>query len=109
MLAEHAGDVLARRREAVVQCRGDQYLHDRLLRPAVRACVEVGALHIAERRRDDDAGGVMRRALFAGQAGEVGELRQRDVHAERARAAAPLADALFELGVGSAAGSIKRV
>ena len=75
-------------------------------RPALRARIEVRALHVRERRRDDDAGGVMRRALLAGQAREVGQLRQRDVHAERAGAAAPLADVLRETPAAARAESI---
>ena len=56
-------------------------------RPAVRARVEVGAVHVGERRRDDDAGGVMVGARLARAGGEIRQLGQRDVHAERARAA----------------------
>ena len=106
MLAEQARDVLARRRQRVVERRGDQHLDDRLPRPAVRARVEIGALHVGEARRDDDAGGVMLGELAARQAGEIRQLGKRDVHAERAGAAAPVRDALDEMPAGSAAGSI---
>ena len=44
---------------AVVERRGDQHLDDRLAAPAVRARVAIGAVHVGEARRDDDAGGVM--------------------------------------------------
>ena len=85
--------------------RGNQHFDDRLLRPALRARVEVRAFHIGERRRDDDAGGVVRRALPARQAREIGQLRKRDVHAEGAGPAAPLAHVRVKRR-GSAAESI---
>src|SRR3546814_8233184 len=40
LLAEEAGDMLARRGEAVVDGRGDQHLDDRRLRPAILFRVE---------------------------------------------------------------------
>ena len=59
MLAEQAGDMLAVRRQRIVERRGDQHLDHRLAAPAVRAGVQPGAVHVAEARRDDDAGGEM--------------------------------------------------
>src|SRR3546814_1775473 len=84
MLAEEAGDMLARRGEAVVDGRGDQHLDDRRLRPAILFRVEKGAVHIVERRREDDPRLVML-ARF-GEAGELRQLRQRDIHTEGAAA-----------------------
>ena len=46
-------------RKRVVERRGDQHLHHRLAAPAVRAGVVPGAVHVAEARADDDAGGEM--------------------------------------------------
>src|SRR3546814_9068487 len=43
LLAEEAGDMLARRGEAVVDGRGDQHLDDRRLRSAILFRVEKGA------------------------------------------------------------------
>ncbi len=42
---------------------------------------------------------VVRLGLLSGQAGEVGQLRQRDVHAKRPRGAAPALDSRAEVGV----------
>ena len=83
----------AGRRERGVDRRRDQHLDDRRARPAGRARVEVRVLHVRERRRHDDAARVMRLRRAARQAREVGQLRQRDVHAERAGAAAVAGDA----------------
>jgi hypothetical protein len=55
LLAEQAGDVHARRRQAVVDGGRQLHLDDRLRRPAVRLRVGEGLVHIVERRRDDDA------------------------------------------------------
>src|SRR3546814_16871155 len=84
LLAEEAGDMLARRGEAVVDGRGDQHLDDRRLRPAILFRVEKGAVHIVERRREDDPRLVML-ARF-GEAGELRQLRQRAIHTEGAAA-----------------------
>src|SRR3546814_11391821 len=54
LLAEEARHMLAGRRKAVVDGRGDQHLDNRRLRPAELLCVEEGAVHIVERRREDD-------------------------------------------------------
>ena len=58
-------------------------------RPALGPRAEIGAVHIAERRRDDDAGGEMVAGL--GQAGEARQLGQRDVHPEGRGFARPVA------------------
>lgn len=52
---ERQRDVLARRREAVVNGRRNEHLDDRFLGPAVLLRVEKGLVHIIERRGDDDA------------------------------------------------------
>src|SRR3954471_360822 len=98
VLAEQARDVLALRRKAVIERRGDQHLDDRLFRPTLQARIEIRALHVRKRRRDDDSRRVMRSALLARQASEIGQLRERDVHPERPRAATPLTDALTKCG-----------
>ena len=82
LLAEQAGDMGAGRGEAVIERRGDQHFHDRLARPAVRLRVAEGAVHIIEAGGDDDAGAVM--DAGAGQHAELGQRRQRDIHAEGA-------------------------
>src|SRR3546814_10665232 len=46
LLAEEARDMLPRRREAVVDGRGDQHLDGRRLRPDEMIRVEEGAVHI---------------------------------------------------------------
>ena len=51
---------------------------------------------------------VMRLRARAGQAGEIRQLGQRDVHAERARAAAIAVDARAEVGVGTCSGATSR-
>ncbi len=56
------------------------------VRPAELARVDERAVHVIERRRDDDAAHVVLRRRLAGQAGEIGQLGERHVHAERARA-----------------------
>ena len=87
LLAEQAGDVLARRREAVVDGRRDQHLDDRRASTSrSRLRVGEGAVHVVERRRDDDAALVVLGAALPGRHGEVGQLGQRDVHPEGARA-----------------------
>ena len=81
-------------RERVVERRGDQHFDDRLAAPAVRARIQPGAVHVAEARRDDDAGGEM--IAVARQRGERGQGAQRDIHPERAGAVAPVRDAREE-------------
>src|SRR3546814_1908467 len=68
LLAEEARDMLPRRREAVVDGRGDQHLDDRRLRPAELLRVEEGAVHIVERRREDDPRLVMLAGFEIGRA-----------------------------------------
>ena len=98
MLAEQAGNVPPRGREAVIEGRGDQHLDDRLRRPALAAGIEVGSFHVAERRRDDDARGVMIGNCAARQAAKIGQLGQSDVHAEGTGTAAVAFDAAAESG-----------
>ena len=76
VLAEQARDVLARRRERVVDRRRNQHLDDRLARPAARARIEVRALHVRERRRHDDAARMMRLRVAPGSAGKLGQRRR---------------------------------
>src|SRR6202049_4796893 len=71
VLAEQAGDMLARWGERVVQGRGDQHLDHRLAAPAVGFGVLPGAVHIVQTRREDDAGGEM--IAGARQCGERGQ------------------------------------
>ncbi len=98
MLAEHRRDMHARGRQRVVHGRGDAELHHRLLRPAVAAGIEEGVLHIVETGGDQNAGGMVRRALLAGQRGEAGQFGQGDIHAEGARAMPDGGDAAVEIG-----------
>ena len=95
LLAEEAGDMARRRGQALVDSGRDQHLDDRLARPALALRVHEGAVHIIQARRDDDARLVMR--ARAGQAGEIGQVRQRHVHPERARPGAKALDALDEV------------
>ena len=62
--------MLALGREARVEGRGDQHLDDRLLRPAVHLRVDLGAVHVVEARRHDDAGGQV--IALLGQHRELG-------------------------------------
>src|SRR2546427_3619644 len=70
VLAEEARDMLPRRRKCWVDQRRDEHLDDRLARPAALACVEVRALHIGERWRDDDPRAQM--DTISGTARELG-------------------------------------
>ena len=66
--------------------------------PAARLRIEVSALHVGERRRDDDAAAVMRlRCVRPGSAVKVGQLGERDVHPERAGSASVTGDARAEI------------
>src|SRR3546814_10506372 len=60
---------------------------DRRARPAgvvfLRFRIEVGLLEVAQRRPDQDPALVVRLQRAAGRGVEVGQLRQRHVHAER--------------------------
>ena len=76
------------RGEAVVDDRGQQHLDDRRGRPAVGSGVEVGAFHVGERRRDDNAAPVVRLGVLPGQHRKIRQFGQRDIHPERARPAA---------------------
>ncbi len=96
LLREQAGDVHPRRGEGRVDRRRDRHLDDRRARPAVRAGVGVGAVHIVEARRDDDAAAVV--LAVAGERGKVGECAKRDVHPEAARAVARARDPAAEGG-----------
>ena len=86
VLHEQAGHMPACGCQRGVERRGNQHLHHRLARPAVGARIEIGPLQVVERRSDDDARAVMVLLLLARPADEVRQLRQRHVHAERARA-----------------------
>jgi hypothetical protein len=108
VLAEQAGHVLAGRRQGRVQGRRNQDLDDRFARPAVRPRVVVGALHVLQAGRDDDAAAVVLGRLLAGQAAEVRQFGQGHVHAEGAGAAAPALHAAQKIA-GSAPGSTSRV
>ncbi len=99
----------ARRRQRVVERRGDDHLDDRLAAPAVPARIVIGAIHVAEARRQDDAGGVMVRRRAARQRREARQLRQRDVHAERAGAAAPAPHAVEKIRIERAVRHHRRV
>src|SRR5208283_5357996 len=57
VLAEQAGHMRARRRQAVVERGRDQHLDDRLAANAEIARVPIGAVHVAEARRQDDPRG----------------------------------------------------
>ena len=59
VLAEEACHVLALRGKRGIERAWDQHLDHRLARPAFRARVRVGFLHVGERRRHDDAGAVV--------------------------------------------------
>ena len=59
MLAEQARDMLALRRQAVVEHALNMHLDHRLLRPAGAARVGVGLVQIFQRRRDHHAAAVM--------------------------------------------------
>ena len=60
VLAEQARDMLALAARACRRASTEISISTiGLLRPAVRARVEIGLLHVGEARRDDDAGGVM--------------------------------------------------
>ena len=74
-------------RERVVQRAGNQNLDDRRLCDPVGLCVEIGAIHVVERGRHDDAGGMVRAGLR--QAGKARQLRQRHVHSKGGRPALP--------------------
>ncbi len=88
VLAEQAGHVLAGRRQPIVQRAGDQQFDDGVARPTVLARIAVGAVHVVQARRQNDAGGEV--VARPRQCAEVRQPRQRHVHPERARAAAPL-------------------
>ena len=97
VLAEQTGDVLPGRREPavdkrVVERRRNHQLDDGLTRPAgvvfFRLGVEIRLLEIAQRRPDQNAGLMMRLQMRARRSGEVRQLAQRDIHAERGRTAA---------------------
>src|SRR5271155_412597 len=50
MLAEQARHVLARRRKAIVESRGNENLNDRPLRPAAGLGIEIGLVHVGKTR-----------------------------------------------------------
>ena len=76
--------MLAGRGQTVVDGRGDQHFDDRFFRPAESLRVAPGLVHVIERRSENDAALMMFRHRRAGQAGEIWQLRQGNVHAERA-------------------------
>src|SRR6266581_1306130 len=99
VLAEEARDVFSSWRKTRVDGARDQHLHDGLAGETGGAGVEVGALHVAKRRRDDDPRAVVRLGVLPGRAGKIRELGERDVHAKRARSALPALDSRAEFGV----------
>ncbi len=72
VLAEEARHVHSGRGEPRVDGARDQHLRDGLAREAGGPGVEISALHVGERRRDDDAGTVVRLRVFSGGAGKIG-------------------------------------
>ena len=89
MLAEQARDVRARWRQRVVQARRDDHLDDGLAAPAECPRVAIGPIHVTEAGPQYDAGGVMIPKIASRQRREARQLRECDVDAERAGAAAP--------------------
>ena len=59
VLHEQARHMPAGRRQRGIERGRDQHLHHRLLRPAMGAGVQIGALQVVERRADDDARAVV--------------------------------------------------
>ena len=57
VLAEQARDVLPRGASVSSSVEGISISTIGLAAPAVRARIEIGAVHVGEGRRDDDAGG----------------------------------------------------
>ena len=82
LLAEQAGDMMARRREAVVDLGGNQHLDNRFARPSVRLGVGERPVHVIEAGCDHDPRTQM--LARSGQAGKVGQPIERDIHAEAA-------------------------
>src|SRR5260221_2160033 len=99
VLAEEARYVFSLRCEARIDGARDQHLDEGLARESGGARVEVGALHIRERRCDDDPGAVMGLSGLARHAGEIRELRESDVHAESPRSAFPAFYPRAEFGI----------
>ena len=87
--------MLALRRERIVQRAGDDHLDDRRVRNAVLARIEIRAVHVVERRRENDSRGMMRPRL--GQAGKPRQRVERDIHAKRRRRALEAYHARHEL------------
>src|SRR5215467_12063437 len=99
----------ALRSERAVERRGNQHLDDWFAAPAVAAGVAEGAIHVGEARTDDDARGVVIAGLAAWQGGEARQSVERDVDAERAGAAAPMAHAAQEVGIERARRDHRRI
>ena len=97
MLAEEARHMRTRRCERVIERRGDHHLDHRRARYAVQARFGEGAVHVAERGRDDDAGTEVRIARARAPRAETRQLRERDVHAERGRPDPPALDMRAEV------------
>ena len=100
--ARHAGRTARRRgalgRERIVEGRGDQHFDDRLRRPAGQPRIEISALHVGEVWGDHDSAPMMLGGSASGESGKARQFGEREVHAERARAAAVRGDAGAEVG-----------
>ena len=88
VLAEQARHVHAGRRERGVDGRRDPHLDGRLARPRAALGVVVGAIEVGERWRDQHRRAVVLALLPSGDAGEVGQLGERHVHAQGCRVVA---------------------
>src|SRR6266851_2600843 len=99
MLAEEARNVRTRWSEPGIDGGGDQHLDDGFTRKAFGTRIEIRALHVAERRCEDDPRTVVRLSVLARRAGKIRELGERDVHAERPRRAAPALNPRTEFGI----------
>src|SRR4029078_6339499 len=89
MLAEQARYMSAFGGKRGIERRGDENLDNGFADPAEFAGTVIGAIHVGEGGRNDDARRMMVGDLAAGQAGEGWQLGKPHIHAENAGAALP--------------------
>src|ERR1700724_1504246 len=99
MLAEQAGHMRAPGRERVIERRRNHHLDDGRAAPPQLPCVTERAVHVSKARRKDDSRGVMICNIPPRQCGKAWQLRERDIHAERAGGTAPPLHALKKIRI----------
>src|ERR1051326_6125144 len=84
VLAKQHAHMLSGRCKTVVEHTWDKEFHNRFAGPTLCLCIEIGAVHVVERWRDDDAAAEM--IALITHVAKFRQLGKRKIHSKRARA-----------------------